>query len=870
MRIAHKLILAAALPAALIWVIGFYAKTAGQNSLRQAIEQTAAARAQAVMDEIDRVMHARIAEWTEYVRSPVARHVLRASNREFEHLEHREQYIDEQDREWRAAPKGTLIPLMKPLIDNELSDDLRLRLAKLEQANGHAVFGEVLITNRYGANVAQTNRTTDYRQNDEDWWGLAMRDGLYVSDVGFDESANVFSTDICMRIDDEHGSALGVLKAVLNIQEVINIVDRRSSDQGTNARCNLVLFTADHRIIRGGDVDTPLKSAPCYFDGVELPSQERVFTVQRHDRTSGHPLLSVYAVSQGHGCFKGMGWVLLIEYDAEDALRPFYDLQNTILPIAAGATLLTLAFGGTVAVSLSRRVKRLADASVALGQGDLATTVVVKGDDELAQLGDSFNRMARDLQRTTQDLQEQARTVERKNRLLEQEIADREQAEGQLREHTALLKSQNLELEANREQLRAQQKELVAMNRDLEEARLSAEAATRAKSEFLTNMSHEIRTPMTSILGFADVLSEQDDLATASPERIRAVETIKRNGEYLLKIINDILDLSKIEAGQMSVDRIPCSPFQIGEDIYVLMHTRAEGRGVALKTEHAFPLPATIQTDPTRLRQILVNLVGNGIKFTDGGSVTVRVSLDQGAEPRLRFDVIDTGIGMARDQVATIFKAFTQADGTTTRKFGGTGLGLTICKRLTDMLGGDIAVTSEPSRGSTFSLVIPTGPLEGVEMRTSLRSDGPIAPPPDNPRRAIDIRLACRILFAEDGPDNQRLISHLLMKAGAEVSVVENGKLAAEAALAARDEGNPFDVILMDMQMPVMDGYQATSLLRQEGYTGPIIALTAHTMVGDREKCLNAGCDDYASKPVDRKRLIEIVAAHLQAVAVSA
>ncbi len=283
-------------------------------------------------------------------------------------------------------------------------------------------------------------------------------------------------------------------------------------------------------------------------------------------------------------------------------------------------------------------------------------------------------------------------------------------------------------------------------------------------------------------------------------------------------------------------------------------------------------MPETIQNDPTRLKQILVNLIGNAIKFTETGGVRlVTRFVDDGAEPNIQFDVVDTGLGMTKEQVGKLFQAFTQADTSTTRKFGGTGLGLMISKRLAEMLGGDITIESKPGEGSTFRVTINTGSLDGVKMIADPLSATIITPDmtataPSTDQPALEGRC---ILLAEDGPDNQRLITHFLKKAGAEVTVKENGKLAADAALAARDEGNPFDVILMDMQMPVMDGYEATGLLRQKGYTAPIIALTAHAMAGDRQKCINAGCDDYATKPIGRKKLIETIRQHLAAPAMA-
>ena len=416
---------------------------------------------------------------------------------------------------------------------------------------------------------------------------------------------------------------------------------------------------------------------------------------------------------------------------------------------------------------------------------------------------------------------------------------------------------------------------------ELTRAKLAAEAANRCKSEFLANMSHEIRTPMTAILGFADLLREEALSCTQCAEhadcarrtRVRqAVETICRNGDHLLNLINDILDLSKIEAGKLEIECVRCSPLEVVAGVQSLTQVRAAARGLTFAVEYAGPIPETMHTDPTRLRQILLNLLGNAVKFTETGEVrlVVRLADEAPQPPRLQFDVIDSGIGMTGEQVARLFRPFTQADASMTRRFGGTGLGLAISKRLAEMLGGDIVVVrSSPNRGTHIRATVATGPLDGVPM---------IEPPPEPAdAQAADSagpaaqkgqpRLAARVLLAEDGPDNQRLIAHVLRKAGAEVALADNGEAAVELALAAAEAGRPFDLVLMDMQMPVCDGYEATRRLRGSGYTGPIIALTAHAMSGDREKCLAAGCDDYATKPIDRRALLDVLRRHVASAA---
>ena len=316
---------------------------------------------------------------------------------------------------------------------------------------------------------------------------------------------------------------------------------------------------------------------------------------------------------------------------------------------------------------------------------------------------------------------------------------------------------------------------------ELRVAKLRAESANEAKTEFLANMSHEIRTPMTAILGFADVLLEQGDLDHAPPERIEAARTIKRNGEHLIGVINGILDLSKIEAGKLAITRVPCSPCQLVAEVVSLMRVPIDRAGLRLDIEHDGPIPQTIHTDPLRLRQILINITSNALKFTEVGGVTLVTHLDADRS-LMEFDVVDTGIGMTPDQASVLFTPFTQADTSAARKFGGTGLGLAISKRLARLLGGDVTiVNSIPGEGSHFRITVDTGPLDGVSMLCAPHDATILAPEIAKPPTDLTTKALAgmKILLVEDGPDNQRLIAHILRMAGAEVTLADNGASAS-------------------------------------------------------------------------------------------
>ncbi len=395
---------------------------------------------------------------------------------------------------------------------------------------------------------------------------------------------------------------------------------------------------------------------------------------------------------------------------------------------------------------------------------------------------------------------------------------------------------------------------------DLQRAKASAESANRAKSEFLTTMSHEMRTPMNAILGMADLLSE----SPLREEQRDYVRIFQKAGANLLVLINDILDLSKVESGHVELESIG---FNLGiflRRVTEMMLSRATDQGLRLTLEVHPDVPANLVGDPNRLRQILVNLIGNALKFTPQGSVTLRVErepappADEGSRDWLRFNVIDTGIGIAADKIEMIFERFTQADSSTTRRYGGTGLGLAISKGLVELMGGRLGCTSEAGKGSTFFLSAPFEIREQEAAPSEEPATAMILPPPPAHQQT-----ACRILIVEDSEYNIVLLRAYLKNSGFALDVAENGKIAVEKVMAGQA-----DLVLMDLQMPVMDGLEATRAIRHwEASTGvrpiPILALTAHAAGEGVGISLEAGCNEHLTKPIKRVTLLEAISRHI-------
>lgn len=396
----------------------------------------------------------------------------------------------------------------------------------------------------------------------------------------------------------------------------------------------------------------------------------------------------------------------------------------------------------------------------------------------------------------------------------------------------------------------------VAQRKETEQALIVARdqalAATHAKESFLANMSHEIRTPLTAIIGFTE---HALDKATSNEERESALKTIKMSSSHLLNIVNDILDFSKIDANSFELEQIKMDPVLLAKEVQSLMLPLSENKKLLIKIVYEFPLPVIIVSDPVRLKQILINLCSNAIKFTEHGAILLTLAYDKEKNTMI-YRVKDSGIGMSSEEMERIFVPFKQADTSITRRYGGTGLGLSLSHKLACLLKGDLSVTSEKNIGSEFILTVSAGdelPLEFYQNDNQIRER--IEDKPTNTEPSV---LHGHVLLAEDNENNKRLLSIYLNKMGLQVTTAENGAVAVEKAL-----NKSFDLILMDMQMPVLSGVDAVEQLRAKAYTGPIIALTANATSRDRRVCLEAGCHDFLTKPVTQDILYNMLVKYL-------
>jgi len=634
-------------------VSSYLSITASRSALETAVGENSVFLAQEAMDKIDRSIYSRAEELQAYSLSPVLQEALKKSNQEFEQMENVQAFIDEKDGEWRAASKETITPFMKELIESRLSDNLREKIAFYEKKYGYALYGEIFVTNKFGANVTQTGKTSDYRQDDEGWWQNAKEEGLYVEDLEYDESAGIYSIAICTRIDDRTGAFLGVMKSVLNLQEIIVILNELMPDEedeleehaahgySTHATMEFKLLTSEAKVIystaeAGFEIFEDASDVLAGFKVEEHPC----YYISQRDKPGEGERLFAHSLSHGYRDFKGLGWILVVEHETAEIFARIIALQNELVAITliVLATAILIAFFFSRAISKS--VKELHEATEEVEKGNFKKRVDIRTGDEMEQLGNAFNK-------TTEAL----------------------------------------------EKMDAEHKQL-----------------EHAKTEFLSITSHELRSPMTPMKAQLQMLMGEY-FGKINPKQKEALNIVLRNTSRLDRIILDFLEISRIEAARLKFKFVKTNLAVPAKRLVEEMKGWMPEKNIGIVTNIG-NLPE-VEADPDRVMQVLRNLINNAKKFSPNNS---KIFVDVKQEGNMiKFSVKDQGIGIKQEDQRRIFEPFFQVEQTMHREKGGTGLGLSIGNGIIESQNGDLWVESEPGKGATFYFTVPFTPVTEIK-----------------------------------------------------------------------------------------------------------------------------------------------------------
>lgn len=651
MKLTHKLLLGFVSIALLTVVVGDISINTSKKALREAIGQDSVTLSVETLDKIDRHIYMIVERLQIYSKGLAYNRQLIKSNEKFEKLNNTQQYIDEKDRAQTATK-----------INNGLAEELRKKVELknfYKEKYGHSLFEEIILTNKYGTNIAQTGKTSDFYQADKWWWQKAKGNGLYIADVEYDESEGVYSIDICTRIDDDQGNFLGVMKSVLNLEETINVL--KKSEKATKFKTTkFKLLTNEGRLIYSTKEYQPLedlyKFTLSYFTRQRL-SEHVSYFITRGDQTGKNKQLLAYAHSKGYRDFKGLGWTLVVIHDAKEVFAPVTKLRSLMLDYSASAILLATLLGLFISRSIYRPINKLYVAANEISEGNLNTRIDIKSNDEIGQLGETFKKMVHNLNSTTTSISK-----------LNKEIIEHEQAEQELRKANEKLKEHD-----------------------------------RLKDEFSICVSHELRTPLAI---FRNILSNALAGITGkiSPE-LRGNLTIATQGvDRLAKIVSDLLDISRINAGKLHLHLERKSIQSIVTEAVDFLLPMSKAKGIELKT--TMPKKELfVNVDHGRIIQVLTNLITNALKFTPeiGGRINVRV---KDLVDEVGVDVEDNGRGIAPNDIDKVFDRFVQVEKQTGPGEHGTGLGLAITRELMEMHGGRVWANSL-GEGSNFCIALP-------------------------------------------------------------------------------------------------------------------------------------------------------------------
>lgn len=908
----------------MLWLslLGLYSIKVSSTSLEQSYGQNMVDIANAMHGTMATIIANKIETLKNIESRPVIIIPLNISNRQFSSMADPYSFIAEKNILWRnfvsnletesknisnSSPKQTHIN-MPDIIEETLNNETINILNEMffdfyKRYQGRTVFSQLSLTNAFGVNVASTNLTDNYYEGGKEWWQRAAKDGIYLSEIHqegqFD--SDEYGLTIAVRINDKNNNLLGIVKAVISsrwiMREVQAVTDRHEYS-------DVKLVTQDGHLIYSNkpfqffeDVsESPFFKKSLEQQNLYLSTEDRVSLTYRSSLTdigsltkesgyaaknNGYFIIKeggvekLYAHSHAlahahsHGShllpIENINWCIFIGNHVNHVLSPIFTLQKRMVLVYVFIIIFSLVVALFITKRYTKPIISLRDAAVAVADGDFNHHVSVKLKDEIGELAEAFNIM----------------TIRLKNSYesLEEEIEIRKQAE---------IDAENALEDAQDARNRSESAYKIA-----ELARQEAESANRAKSDFIANMSHELRTPLNAIIGFSQLMERDKDATDSQKE---SVNIIMRSGMHLLTLINDILEISKIEAGKVDLVYENFDFFQMIQDITAMVKSRAKSNGLEVLTDIDPAIPRYIRADAQKLRQVLINLLINAVKFTKHGSVMLRIRCDgctlgedlpkQGI---IFFEVEDTGIGISEDDMKNLFKKFMRFHSSLSAASEGTGLGLSISQEYVHLMGGEITVESQIDKGSVFRFAI--------EAQIASDSDSKKIETSDNLKVAgLDPEeIRRKILIVEDNIENQMLLSRLLLSVGFDVRIAANGLEGVKLFESWRP-----NLIWMDMRMPVMDGYEASRKIRQIEQNRiaqqerlaaikpiqqsnlidedkindrkindikiervPIIALTASAFEEQKNLVLEAGCDDFIRKPFLENEIFNTISKHI-------
>lgn len=754
-NIGTKLIASFMIVVLLMVALALYLVNRSQKSLQESVSKSSIFLADEMLKRMDHGIYLKIERLQALSQGALLQRTVLESNQGFEKLDNIQEYINKKDKNWTSAPKEEMTPFMQELISNALSNSLRSQFIEFyEERYGYRIFGEVFVTNKYGANIAQTEKTSDYRQDDEEWWQIARERGFYVSDVEYDESAGIYAISIGVRVDDEKGNFMGVIKAVADVTGFIREAAIATKKHETT---EIKLITKD-----GG-----LVYATKAFRFLEDVSKKELFKKIKGEsgffvaEEGGRERLFSYAHSKGYRNFEGLQWILVVRHDVEEILKPVFILRNSTVVASLVLITMSILIAFFISRSICKPVTRLRDAIIEIAKGNLDTQVEVKSNDEIGQLATSFKKMTEDLHRTTVSRdyvdniiksmigtlivatpEARIKTINQatldllgytEDELLDQPVGvifteGRTELEDLIKkgfisdvEKTYLAKDGRkipmlFSGSVMRDDDRIQGIVCVALDiterkraeeaikkyaGEIEQANIRLKELDRLKSMFIASMSHELRTPLNSIIGFTGIIL-QGMAGEINEEQRKQLTMVKNSANHLLALINDVIDVSKIEAGKVELLLEEFNLSALAQEVENSFEVAAEKKGLKMSLE--VPKRLTIKSDERRIKQVLVNLVNNAVKFTDRGKIKIKVAEK---DRRVEVSVRDTGMGIRKEDVDRLFKAFSQVSSEGKLKQEGTGLGLYLSKKIVNLLSGEIKAESEFGKGSVFTFTLP-------------------------------------------------------------------------------------------------------------------------------------------------------------------